>query len=452
MPMDGRFEAMPPSLEEILHTFGLVPSRILVTETGPETGSRGSEREEGGGRPRMEEVTHPGSGASGGGGAVDLLSSPEAFERWLLSLARYGNYSDVYFSPGEVRLGIGGNVQSLNPPLPWNAAASRRLLKWLEAGAGDEESSLRLRQQLESRGTADTSWSCGGVRFRVNVFRTRQQLSFVFRRIPEAIADFGRLRLPPAVMTRLAMGLGHGLFLISGRAGSGKSATLSAFVQFWNRHRTQHIILIEDPMEYFYESQRCLIHQREVGIDVPSFAEGLRGALRQSPHIIGIGEIRDEETARMALQAAETGHLVIGTLHAGDAWGTLQRFTGLFPEAEQDRIWKRLVAVFSAVLTQWLLPLKAPDKAAGRLSTGRIPAIEILGSSYHIRQLLLNRHNGKEVIHQAMEQAREEGMITLDDYLYLLIKSGHIQMETALGVAHSPNNLKLRVQSEMGIE
>jgi pilus retraction protein PilT len=308
-------------------------------------------------------------------------------------------------------------------------------------------------QRLREKGSANTTWVAGNQRFRVSVFYTRQQLAFVFRYIPPGIRYFSSLSLPPVVFTSLLERAHRGLFLLAGPAGSGKSTTLSACIQFWNHHTAQHIIAIEDPIEYIHESARSLIHQIEVGNDTLSFTDALHSALRQSPQIIVVGEIRSEDTARLALQAAETGHLVAGTIHAPHTFGALRRFTGFFPEVEQSRIWNRLVETFVAVISQVLLPAEtsagSDDASPGVTLANRIPAIEILRSSFHIRQLLNSPHCTRELITEAMERARDEYMINLDDYLYLLVCTQRIRLETALTVAHSPSDLKLRAVSQI---
>src|SRR5215813_6168733 len=228
-----------------------------------------------------------------------------------------------------------------------------------------------------SSGELDIGYETGGVRFRVNAFRQRGAISLVCRVIPREIPDFEKLHLPPGVR-RLAEEH-RGLVLVTGATGSGKSTTLAAMIDHINRTRQQHIITIEDPIEIVHSDHSCIVNQREVGLDTASFAQALRRGLRQDPDVILIGELRDAETAETALNAAESGHLVLSTMHTVDAAETIGRMVEFFPAVKKQLIRSILAGVLRGVVSQRLLP---------QLGGGRVPAVEVMIGNARIADLI----------------------------------------------------------------
>jgi twitching motility protein PilT len=308
------------------------------------------------------------------------------------------------------------------------------------ATAADIESFLSAHLTSESRARFDATGSVdlactldapdGPCRFRANLFRHQGGLCLTLRPIRDRIPTLEDLGLPRSLATLAA--LLDGLVLLNGPAGSGKSTTLAALVGEINRTRAAHVITLEDPVEYVHAPQRGLVHQREIGLHVESFSAGLRAALRESPDVILVGEMRDLETISLALTAAETGHLVLSTLHSGTGAMAIDRIIDVFPDAQQAQVRAQLAAVLRAVVTQRLLPAKAPAT--------RVPAVEVLRTSYavaaHIRE-------GKT--HQLATQiqlGQDEGMIPLERSLVDLVRSGRITRETAGSAARSREELE----------
>jgi twitching motility protein PilT len=255
-------------------------------------------------------------------------------------------------------------------------------------------------------------------RFRVNAFRQRGSISFAFRVIPKHVPTFADLRLPAGV-ARLTQEH-RGLILVTGATGSGKTTTLAAMIGEINRTRRQHIVTIEDPIEIVHADQGCIVNQREVGLDTESFGQALRRALRQDPDVILIGELRDAETAQTALQAAESGHLVLSTMHTVDAAETIGRMIEFFPEGKQQQIRSIMAGVLRGVVSQRLLP---------RTDGGRIAAVEVMVNNVRIADLI--RENKVEEIVEAMEEGSFFDMQTFERALIELVISGVVDREVA---------------------
>ncbi len=286
-----------------------------------------------------------------------------------------------------------------------------------------------LRQYLETR-IADSSYRNSNLgRFRINLHQERGRAAAAIRALPSTVPLLHELHLPPSVeqLARLA----RGLVLIGGPAGSGKSTTVAALVNEINRREARHIVTIEDPIEYEHANIRSVIEQVEVGADAPDFPTALRAALRQAPDVIVVGEMRDPETMRIAVAAAETGHLVFSTLHTTDVASTISRIADSFPLERQNSIRQELAMSISAVLTQILLPSKRG---------GRFPAAEMLLIGYGARQHI--RKNNIHHLHQEITMSKKAGSFTLEESLAALMTQGHIDREDAMLHAIHPDDLE----------
>jgi twitching motility protein PilT len=274
----------------------------------------------------------------------------------------------------------------------------------------------------------DLAHSIDGVgRFRVNLYQQRGTVGAAFRVIPDEIRDLDELGLPP-VIADFAQ-LQRGLVLVTGPTGSGKSTTLASLVDLANRTRSAHIMTIEDPIEFLHEHKTSVVNQREVGVDTDDFSVALRHALRQDPDIILVGELRDLETTRVAVTAAETGHLVLATLHTRSAATTVDRLIDIFPADQQDQIRTQLAGCLEGVVAQALLP--TADGA------GRIGVCEVMIATPAIRNLI--REGKAHQITTAMQSAGDRGMVTFDHHLAARFASGDISKATALEFAHAPD-------------
>jgi len=287
------------------------------------------------------------------------------------------------------------------------------------------------REQFEATGELDLAYSKPELpRFRVNGFRQRGAISFAFRVIPDRIPGFDELRLPRGV-ARLAAEQ-RGLVLVTGATGSGKTTTLAAMLDEINRTRSQHIVTIEDPIEVLHRDQNCIVNQREVGLDTESFGQALRRVLRQDPDVILIGELRDAETAQVALQAAESGHLVFSTLHTLDAAETIGRLVEFFPHEKQAQIVSILAGVLRGVISQRLLP---------RLGGGRIPAVEVMVNNARIAELIRERRT--EEIPDAIADGEFFEMQTFSMALIDLVLGDFVDRETAAGAATNRHDFEI---------
>ncbi len=291
----------------------------------------------------------------------------------------------------------------------------------------------RFKQHLET----DIAYSVPGLgRFRCNIFQQRGSVGLVLRLIPARILTFKELLLPPVLETICAEQ--RGLVLVTGTTGSGKSTTLAAMIDFINTRRIEHVMTIEDPIEFLHRDKKSIINQREVEVDTKGFSAALRSALRQDPDVILVGEMRDYETIETALLAAETGHLVLSTLHTLDATESVNRIISVFPPHQQKQIRIQLAAVLKSIISMRLLP-----RADG---LGRVPAIEVLISTPYIRDCIENKEKTK-LIRDAISQGTSQyGMQTFDQSLYLLYKNGLITLDEALRRATNPDEFRLRIQ------
>jgi twitching motility protein PilT len=289
---------------------------------------------------------------------------------------------------------------------------------------------------LKDHGSCDVSYSlAGSSRFRVNVFMQRGSCAIVMRVIPSKVPSFAELNLP-AELQHIS-GLRNGIVLVTGPTGSGKSSTLAAIIDLINKQQSFHILTIEDPIEFLHPHQNCIVHQRELHSDTTSFALALRAALRQAPKVILVGEMRDRETIEIAMEAAETGHLVMSTLHTIDASKTVERVVGVFPLAEQHAIRNRLAKSFRYIVSQRLIPRKD--------TSGRVAAIEILKSTLRTREYVEKGEGEGKTLLDAMRVGTTEGMQHFDGEIEKLIRAGTIDYETGMAYATNAGNLRLEL-------
>lgn len=282
-------------------------------------------------------------------------------------------------------------------------------------------------------GDDDFSFSVAGVaRFRVNTYRQRGSMAAVVRVVAFGIPDWQALHIPPQVMELAA--LNHGMALVTGTAGSGKSTTQACVIDRINQTRSGHIITLEDPIEYLHRNAKSIVSQREISIDTQDYLAALRACLRQAPDVILLGEMRDHETIRTAMTAAETGHLLIATLHTKGAVNTVDRIVDSFPSTQQEQVRSQLSMVLRTVVSQQLLP----DKDGGM-----VPAYEIMRMNNAIRSLI--RDNKTHQIDNAIAAGGGEGMISMDQSILALYKAGKITVETALEYADNPEQLRRRL-------
>ena len=326
--------------------------------------------------------------------------------------------SDLHLKSGEsARLRIGGQLRMVaEEPAPTEEFEAR-VFRFLT----DEE-----RRQLVVDGSVDFAYDLDDrTRFRVNVYRQEAGISVAARVVPRSIPSFDDLHLP-AVVAKIADNP-RGLILVSGTTGSGKSTTIAAILERINQTRNEHIVTIEDPIEFLHTSRKCLINQREIGINVKDFPTALRALLREDPDVVLIGEMRDTETFRSALQAADTGHLVISTVHAENVAQTVSRLLNMFPEDEQPSVRKSLVFSLRAIIAQKLLK----SVAAG---VNRVPAVEVLVSTPIVRKLIAD---GREMDLGDVVRSGDEGMIS---YVESLVRLHHDELiDTETGRHAAPN-------------
>ena len=292
------------------------------------------------------------------------------------------------------------------------------------------------RERFDRSGEVDLAYGVPGLgRFRVNAFTQRGSISLVFRAIPFDIKNLDELLLP-AIIKKMAMA-NRGLVLVTGATGSGKSTTLAAIIDYINANRKTHIVTIEDPIEFLHRDKKSIINQREVGSDTEGFQTALKAALRQDPDVILVGEMRDHETIETALMAAETGHLVLSTLHTIDATETVNRIISVFPPYQQRQMRIQLAAVLRGVISMRLVP-----RIDGK---GRVPAVEVMVASARVRKMIDEKDLTKQ-LPEAIQQGHESyGMQTFDQSLMSLFKQKLISFDEALRQSSSPDDFKLKV-------
>jgi twitching motility protein PilT len=276
-----------------------------------------------------------------------------------------------------------------------------------------------------------------GVRYRVNLFQQRGSVGMVLRLIPPEVPPFDRLNLPQAVLDLTAHT--RGIVLVTGATGSGKSTTLAAMIDYINTQQAYHIVTVEDPIEYTFRDKRSVLNQREIGFDTMSFSRALRAALRQDPDVILVGEMRDYETAEIAMTAAETGHLVLSTLHTVDATETVNRIISMFPTHQQQQARLTLASVLRGVVSQRLLP-----RTDGR---GRVAAVEILICTDEARELIKDASRTADLPEYVREARDEYGMQTFDQHLMELVADEVVTYETALAASTDPAQFEKQLRS-----
>jgi len=348
-------------------------------------------------------------------------------------LKSHGHVSDLIFSPGRApQIEVSGQLVELKFKGLERLTPQDTKLLAQDLMENNEHAAGKLAQE----GSADLSYGVSGVgRFRVNIFRQRGSCAIVMRVIPDAIPGFEELHLPPQL--KEIVHLKNGIVLVTGPTGSGKSSTLAAIIDLMNTEKAYHILTIEDPIEFLHKHKKATIHQRELHSDTPTFSLALRGALRQAPKVILVGEMRDRETIEIALEAAETGHLVMSTLHTIDAAKTIERIVGAFPLADQLAIRNRFSKAFRCIVSQRLLPRKD--------GKGRIAAIEILKSTMRTRDYVEKGETEGKSLLDAMRDGDTEGMQYFDGEIDKLIRTGVVDFETGLAFASNAGNLKLEL-------
>jgi twitching motility protein PilT len=345
--------------------------------------------------------------------------------------------SDLIFSPGRPpQIELSGKLEPVRIPgleklTPSHTAGIAKLI------VGNHQIAS---ESLEKTGSADLSFSAPGeARFRVNIFKQRGTYAIVMRVIPVNPPSFSDFNLPAQL--KEIVDLKTGIVLVTGPTGSGKSSTLAAIIDLINETKYYHIVTIEDPIEFLHPHKNSTVHQRELHSDTPSFALALRAALRQAPKVILVGEMRDRETIEVALEAAETGHLVLSTLHTIDASKSVDRIIGVFPKNEERVIRTRVAQSFRYIISQRLIP-----RADGN---GRIAAIEILKSTMRTREYVERGDSEGKSLVDAMQQGDQEGMQTFDSVIEQLIRSRVVSIEAAMPYATNAGNLLLQL-GDMG--
>jgi len=368
---------------------------------------------------------------------MSLLDIAPIIEQMLLIS---DNVSDLNFSTGQKpQVEISGALYSSSPLGLGKLTGFQTEMMAMSILRDNPEAAAQLAKQ----GTSDLSYSIPGkCRFRVNIFQQRGSLSIVMRVIPYGIPSFEALNVPPQLAE--ICNLRTGLVLVTGPTGSGKSSTLAAVIDKINETKSFHIVTIEDPIEFLHNHKKSTINQREVGSDTKSFGSALRAALRQAPKVILVGEMRDLETAEIALEAAETGHLVLSTLHTIDAAKTVDRIIGMYPKNEEKIIRMRLAQTFRYIVSQRLIP-----KADGK---GRIAAVEILRSNQRTREYIEKGESDGKTLLDAMRDGELDGMQDFDSIILRMIEKKQITLEDGLSFATNQNNLLLQLNGMGGSE
>jgi len=349
----------------------------------------------------------------------------------LLNVVVKHNASDLHLRvnrPPSVR--ITGKLRSLNLP-PLEPSDTVAMMKSI--------TSEKCQQELQEVGGSDFGFAFGNVaRFRVSVFKERGNIGLALRLLPNKLMTFEEIGLPPVVKDICLRP--RGMFLVTGPTGSGKTTTLATMLDFINQETPNHIVTVEDPIEYYHGHKKCIVTQREIGNDVPGFAEALRRGLRQDPDVILVGEMRDLETIQAAITAAETGHLVFGTLHTTGSANTISRIIDAFPTDRQEQVRTQLADVLEAVISQTLCPTIDGN--------GRVAAFEIMFNNFGIKNLI--RENKVFRINSSIQTGGKQGMILLDDFLFDLWNKKQIDFNEMMRKAQDSGYLqdKVRVFTE----
>ncbi|HWG57873.1 MAG TPA: PilT/PilU family type 4a pilus ATPase [Candidatus Acidoferrales bacterium] len=374
---------------------------------------------------------------TGSAGATGAANPPSTAQLIGTMLRAAKHTSDLIFSPGRPP-----QVESSGQLVPVKIAGSGKLTAEDTARIAADliGRNAHAVEKLKQEGSCDISYSLAGMsRFRVNIFTQRGSCAIVMRVIASSVPDFKDLNLPQQLAE--AAELRPGIVLVTGPTGSGKSSTLAAFINKINDEKACHIVTIEDPIEFLHMHKRSTIHQRELYTDTPSFALALRAALRQAPKVILVGEMRDRQTIEIALEAAETGHLVFSTLHTIDAAKTIERIVGVFPLGDQNAIRLRLSKTFRHIVAQRLIPR--------RDGAGRVAAFEILKSTLRTREYVQKGESEGKSLLDAMRDGSQDGMQCFDNEIEKLIRAGTIQIETGLSFATNAGNLRLQLADLM---
>jgi twitching motility protein PilT len=395
-----------------VHTKAGAPSPYMSSPTNPVANTASS-------APRTATAAAP---------AAAPMSTPALLAAMLRTSPKI---SDLFFSPGKPPLvEVNGKLVPAGAARSLTCEDTRRIASDL---MGDNQDAA---ENLRKLGSCDVSFSLpGSSRFRVNIFMQRGTCAVVMRVIPGKVPDFESLNLP--LELGKIVGLRNGIVLVTGPTGSGKSSTLAAIIDKINKEQAYHVLTIEDPIEFLHPHKNCIVHQRELHADTPSFALALRAALRQAPKVILVGEMRDRETIEIAMEAAETGHLVMSTLHTIDASKTIERIVGAFPMAEQHTLRNRLAKSFRYIVSQRLIPRKD--------ATGRVAAFEILKSTLRTREYVEKGEGDGKTLLDAMRVGGQDGMQTFDGEIEKLIREGIVDMDTGLAYSTNPGNLQLEL-------
>ena len=364
------------------------------------------------------------------------MTTSKALET-LFEMCEESNASDLHLAVGlPPRFRIKGSLVSRNDVRTFDSADVEAVAMELGRTAvplAPGEGKERIKEVLMREKSIDGAvTSPSGIRYRFNVYRASNECAVALRRLDSRFRPFAELGVPERIGA--FSDERDGLFIVTGPTGSGKSTTLATMIDMINHKRDGHIITIEDPIEYIHKSDRCVVHQREVGRDAKGFNDALVESLRQDPDVILVGEVRELETMRTALRAAETGHLVFTTLHAGDCVGAIERLISVFPADEQDSARRQLALVLRGILAQHLLPQEGG---------GRVPACELLVNTTASANHIVTGHSAH--IYSVIETGSNNGMITLDQSLERLVLDGVIPLRTALGIARYPVQLKQRL-------
>jgi twitching motility protein PilT len=347
----------------------------------------------------------------------------------LLKIAIESDASDLHLKVGNFPvLRIHGELEPLTQYSKLTPAVTKKLV--------DQITNAYQKEKLEKNLDLDLAYSLEGFgRFRGSIFHQKGSLAIVLRIIPLKVKSIKELLLP-SVLEDIALEK-RGLVLVTGSTGSGKTTTLAAIINHINQHHKDNIITIEDPIEYLHQDKKCMISQREVGLDVQSYSRGLITSLREDPDVILVGEMREMETIKTALLAAETGHLVLSTLHTIDAPETINRIIATFPPHHQRQIRLQLSAILRAVVSMRLIPKKD--------GVGRVPAVEVMINTPFIEDCIQDRERTSQIRDAIAKGVSQYGMQTFDQSIFRLYKGGYISYEQGLRYSSSPDNFKLKV-------